>query len=306
MRLITRGDVDGLMCAVLLKAAGLVDDYVQAHPKEVQDGTVPVTGNDIVCNLPYAPGCGMWFDHHSSESAPDRLPASFTGRYALAPSAARLVYDYFLAEHPEIQRFAGLLEVVDRYDSAQLTRDEVLQPSATMLLVFLVDPRTGLGYRHTFGISNRQMTQMMPELLLQHTPEEILALPDIRERVDYYRQMQGRSLTMLEAHTRAEGNVLVTDLTDVPEIPPANRFLVYTLPVAERTNVSIRISRVKEHDRVSFQVAHNIFNRTSRSDVGAIMAAHGGGGHKGAGTCQVATRDADRVLANLIAAVREA
>jgi hypothetical protein len=306
MRLITRGDVDGLMCAVLLKAAGLADSYVQAHPKEMQDGTVTVNGDDIICNLPYAPGCAMWFDHHSSEETPGRLPASFVGRYALAPSAARLVYDYFVAEHPEMKRFAPLLEVVDRFDSAQVTRQDVLQPSPAMLLIYLVDPRTGLGYHHTFGISNKQMTQMMPELLLQHTPQEILALPDIRERVDYFQQMQQRSLSLLEAHSRIDGNVLITDLRSVEEIPPANRFLIYTLPGAERTNVSIRLSKVKDHDRVSFQVAHNIFNRTCRTDVGALMASHGGGGHRGAGTCQIATGDAERLLAELIAAVKEA
>ncbi|MCU0291100.1 MAG: exopolyphosphatase [Thermoanaerobaculaceae bacterium] len=305
MRLITRGDVDGLMCAVLLKAAGIVDTYVQAHPKEMQDGTVEVTADDIVCNLPYAPGCGMWFDHHSSESLPSRQPESFVGRYALAPSAARLVYEYWVDDHPELERFEPLLEVVDRFDSAQLTREDVLRPSPAMLLVYLLDPRTGLGYHHSFRISNKQMTQMMPDLLLTHAPEEILAMPDLQERVVAYRQMQEHALQVLGTHSRIYGNVLVTDLRDVEEIPLANRFLVYTLPGAEGTNVSIRISRVKDADKVSFQVAHNIFRRTSLGDVGALMAQFGGGGHRGAGTCQISAADADRVLARIMTAVRE-
>lgn len=305
MRLITRGDVDGLMCAVLLKEAGLVDSYVQTHPKEMQDGTVKVTADDIVCNLPYAPGCGMWFDHHSSEGVPGRLPESFVGRYALAPSAARLVYDYFVDEHPELERFQPLLAVVDRFDSATLTREDVMNPSPAMLLVYLLDPRTGLGYHHGFRISNKEMTQQMPDLLLRHTPEEILAMPDIRERVVHYRQTEEQARDLLSAHTRIDGNVLITDLRKAEEIPPANRFLVYTLPGAETTNVSIRLSTVKGAEKVSFQVAHNIFNRTARGDVGALMSRYGGGGHRGAGTCQISTTSAERVLGEMLAILRE-
>ncbi|HNX48548.1 MAG TPA: hypothetical protein PKL08_00170 [Thermoanaerobaculaceae bacterium] len=305
MRLITRGDVDGLMCAVLLKAAGIVDTYVQAHPKEMQDGTVAVTDNDIVCNLPYAPGCAMWFDHHSSESVPTRQPETFEGRYALAPSAARLVYEYLVDDHPHLASLVPLLEVVDRFDSAQLTRDDVLRPTPAMLLVYLLDPRTGLGYHHDCRISNKQMTQMMPDLLLAHTPEEILDLPDIQERVVHYRQSEEQARGMLAAHTRIQGNVLVTDLREVDEVPLANRFLVYTLPGADSTNVSVRLSRVKGADKISFQVAHNIFNRTARGDVGALMARYGGGGHRGAGTCQLPTASAERVLGEMVAILRE-
>ena len=305
MRLVTRGDVDGLMCAVLLKAAGIVDTHVQAHPKEMQDGTVAVTGDDIVCNLPYAPGCGMWFDHHSSESLPSRQPEAFVGRYALAPSAARLVYEHFLDDHPDLERFLPLLEVVDRFDSARLTREDVLRPSPAMLLVYLLDPRTGLGYHHSFRISNREMTQMMPDLLLELSPEEILAMPDVQERVLYYRQTEEQARNLLGAHTHIDGNVLITDLRAMEEIPPANRFLVYTLPGAETTNVSLRLSMVKGADKVSFQVAHNIFNRTARGDVGALMARYGGGGHRGAGTCQISTTSAERVLGEMIAILKE-
>jgi hypothetical protein len=305
MRLVTRGDVDGLMCAVLLKAAEIVDTYVQAHPKEMQDGTVAVTADDIVCNLPYAPGCGMWFDHHSSESTPARRPESFEGCYALAPSAARLVYEYFVDDHPNLERFAPLLDVVDRFDSAQLTREDVLRPSPAMLLIYLLDPRTGLGYHHSFRISNRQMTQMMPDLLLESSPEKILAMPDVQERVVYYRQTEEQALSLLGAHTRIDGNVLITDLRAVEEIPPANRFLVYTLPGAESTNVSVRLSMVKGADKVSFQVAHNIFNRTARGDVGALMTRYGGGGHRGAGTCQIPTASVERVLGEMVTILKE-
>lgn len=300
MRLVTRGDADGLMCAALLKAAGIVDEVMQAHPKDVQDGKVEVGSDDIIANLPYAEGCGMWFDHHSSEQTAERLPESFVGRYAIAPSAARLVYEHFVGDHPELSRFDDLLEVVDRFDSAQLTREDVESPSPGMLLCFLVDPRTGLGYHHSYRISNKALTDRLPEWMTEHSPEEILAMPDLQERVKRYEELNEAAAAAYTARSRREGTVLITDFRDADEIPPANRFLVYTLPAAEGTNVSVRLSMARGGENVSIQVGHDILNRTCTADVGALMRARGGGGHRGAGTCQVPASEADAVLAELV------
>jgi hypothetical protein len=306
MRVLTRGDVDGVMCATLLKAAGVADKMVQAHPKDMQDGVVEVTPEDVVCNLPYVPGCAMWFDHHASEKTEDRRPQEgFKGRFELAPSAARLVYEYFVEEHPQLKRFEPLLEVVDRFDSARLSAQEVIDPSPAMLLAFVVDPRTGLGYHHSYRISNKEMTQMMPDLLAQHAPEEVLAHPDVRQRVERYQTLNEEATRLYTERTRFDGNVLITDLRDLAEIPPANRFLVYTLAGADDTNISIRLSMAKGGEKVSIQVGHNIFNRSSKTDVGELMASYGGGGHPGAGTCQVPKDDADRVAAEIVSKVKE-
>ena len=305
MRLVTRGDVDGIMCAVLLKAAGIVDTVVQAHPKDMQDGIVSIGQDDVLANLPYVDGCGMWFDHHSSEDTPGRMPEEFKGRYGLAPSAARLVYEYFAPGYPAMERFLPLLEVVDRFDSANLTMDDVLRPKPAMLLVFLVDPRTGLGYEHDYRISNKQLTDMMPDLLLAHSPEDILATPDVKERVERYWAMDAEARKAYAACTRIQGNVLVTDLRGREPPPPANRFLVYTLPGAYATNISARLSEVKAGGRVSIQLGHNIFNRTSKTDIGALMARYGGGGHRGAGTCQVPEGEADRIFGEIMQRIVE-
>lgn len=304
MRLITRGDADGLMCAVLLRAAGIVDSTQQVHPKDVQDGKIPVTENDILCNLPHAEGCGMWFDHHASEETPGRLPGSFKGRFGLAPSCARLVYEHFVGEHPELRRFDALLAVIDRFDSANLTPRDITDPEPAMLLAFLVDPRTGLGYHHSYRISNKQLTDQLPELLLSKSPAEVLELPDVQERVERYRAMEKEALKVLAARSRAEGKALVTDLREEAEIPPANRFLVYTLPAAKGTNVSVRLSKLKGGEGVSIQVAHNILNRTCAVNIGELMATYGGGGQKGAGTCQVPAAEADRVLEHILGKLR--
>lgn len=305
MRLITRGDVDGIMCAVLLKAAGVVDSFLQAHPKDVQDGLVKATPEDIVCNLPFIEGCGLWFDHHSSEDTGVRRPAKFEGRYEIAPSAARLVYEYYLPSHPELSRFLALLSVVDRFDSAQLTIEDVKNPEPAMLLSFLVDPRTGLGLHHHFRISNKQMTDSLPGLLIEHSPEEVLALPDFQERVAAYEKDQETARAFYKEHSRVEGNVLVTDLRGVASVPPANRFLIYTIDGFEKTNISIRISAAKGGEKLSIQAGHNIFNRTSKVNVGELMAKFGGGGHRGAGTCQVDATTSEAVLARILEAARE-
>jgi hypothetical protein len=305
MKLITRGDVDGIMCAVLLKAAGVVDTVQQAHPKDVQDGLVPAGPDDIVCNLPYIEGCGLWFDHHSSEDSAVRMPAAFKGRYEIAPSAARLVYEYLLPDHPELSRFEALLAIVDRFDSAQLTVDDVKRPMAGMLLAFVADPRTGLGLHHHFKISNKQMTDSLPGLLIEHSPAEILAMPDFKERVEAYEKDQEAAIEFFRKTSRVEGNVLVTDLRQAGSPPPANRFLIYTLEGFEGTNVSIRVSAAKGGDKVSIQAGHNIFNRTCKTSIGDLMAGHGGGGHRGAGTCQVPAADAERVLAEVIGKLKE-
>jgi hypothetical protein len=305
MRLVTRGDCDGLMCAVLLKAAGIVDEVYQAHPKDMQDGLVEVGPDDIVCNLPYAVGCGMWFDHHASEETVDRFPVEFEGRHGLAPSAARLVYEYFLDDHPELQRFEPLLEVIDRFDSANLTRQDVESPEPAMLLAYIADPRTGLGYHHGYRISNKEMISALPGLLLEHRPEDILEMPDVKERVERYGELNERAFEILGEKSSIEGNVLVTDFRGAREIPPANRFLVYTLPGAERTNISVRLSDLKGGEKVSIQVGHNIFNRTSAVDVGALMAEFGGGGHRAAGTCQVPTERADDVLREIVSRISD-
>ena len=63
-RLVTRSDFDGLVCAVLLKDLDMIDDILFVHPKDMQDGKIDITENDITTNLPYVEGCHLAFDHH--------------------------------------------------------------------------------------------------------------------------------------------------------------------------------------------------------------------------------------------------
>lgn len=305
MRVIYRGDLDGVVCAAILIDVGLCDDLVQTHPKDMQDGKVDVTDQDIICNLPYHPNCTMWFDHHSSEVTRTDLPSDFKGLVDVAPSAAGLVYKYFLPENPKLKKYEDLVLETDRVDSANLTLEEVRHPSGTVLLGFLLDPRTGLGLSRGFAVSNFQWVSRIPEFLTKHPVDEILDMPDTRERIETYHEMQEEAAHFYAGVSSLEGNVIVTDVRG-KQVPPANRFLIYTLPGLDSGNISVRIADGKKGEFNTISVAHSIFVKTSTVDCGELCKRYGGGGHRGAATCQPSLEDSDRVLAEIIETSRSA
>lgn len=304
MRLLTRSDFDGLACAVLLVEAGVVDRYTFVHPKDVQDGKVEVTSDDVLANIPYAKGCGLWFDHHSSEH--ERLEfeeVGFKGASRPAPSCARVIYDYYGGA----RRFAkldatGLMAAVDKSDSAALSADEIVNPKGWILLSFIMDARTGLGRYRDYRISNYQLMEDMIQYCRTQTAEEILAIPDVQERVRRYFEQQRPFEAMLRARSRSDGNVIVLDLHEVEEILPGNRFVLYTLYPEQ--NISIQVIWGKGRQNMVFTVGHSIINRSSKTDVGSLMLRYGGGGHRAVGTCQVPVSDWERVLGELVAALK--
>jgi hypothetical protein len=302
MRLITRSDFDGLACAVLLREVEQIDSVEFVHPKDVQDGKVQVGRNDVLTNLPYVPGAGLWFDHHSSEIVRNEDTVSYRGRFEVAPSAARVVFNHYGAE--KLGKYSQLLESVDRSDAAQLTMSEVTNPDGWILLSYVMDPRTGLAYYHDYKISNRELMTKMIDLIAQHPdhPEVVLADPDVQQRVTRYWRQQEEFSRVMREHSRVEGNVIVTDLRGTGEPPSGNRFLIYTLfPDA---NIQVRIFDGRKGEFVVCAVGHSIFNRTSKTDVGKLMAKYGGGGHRGAGTCQLPLADAEAKLAEILATIK--
>jgi len=300
MRLLTRSDFDGICCAVLLKELGLMDEMVYAHPKDLQDGKVPVTKDDNLPNVPYVPGCGLWFDHHSSERERMSLQGKYEGRRINAPSAARVVYDYYGSE--KLSRFAEMLRYVDKVDSAQLTEDEILNPTGWILLGFICDPRTGLGYHKNYRISNLAFMNDLVDHMRNKSIDEILSLPDTRERIALYRENDQKGRAFLKERSRVDGPVVITDARGAAEIPPSNRFLIYSL--FPETNISIRLIDGRGKEFVAISVGYSILNRTATVDVGSLMLRFGGGGHKAVGTCQVPYDQADSVLKELVAACK--
>ena len=298
MRLLTRSDFDGICCAVLIKELGMLTEMVYAHPKDLQDGKVAVGKDDILANVPYVPGCGLWFDHHSSEQERLGLEGKYEGRSTSAPSAARVICDYYGAD--KFGRFSEMLLNVDKVDSGQLTEEEVLNPSGWVLLGFICDPRTGLGYHKGYRISNLQFMNELVEHMRTKSIDEILNLPDTQERIKLYRENDQKAKAFLKDRSRMEGPVVITDARGAAEIPPSNRFLVYSL--YPKSNIQIRLIDGKAKEFVAISVGYSILNRTATVDVGSLMLKYNGGGHKAVGTCQVPYASADGVLKEIVAA----
>jgi len=301
MRLITRSDFDGLACGALLEALGLIDEWLFVHPKDIQDGLVKATENDIVANVPYIPGCGLWFDHHSSEEERVGKNFEFKGVSKIAPSCARIIYDYYGGDE-KLGTFAEMLKYVDKMDSADLTEDEIMNPTGWVLLGFIADPRTGLGRIHSFTVSNLDLMKQLSKETFSKPIEEILELPDVKERVDVYFEQQQYFTEMVEKYSRVEGNAVYVDLRDIETIYAGNRFLLYTL--FPKQNISVWVVDGKKKVNTVITVGYSIINKTATVDVGSLMLKHGGGGHRTVGTCQVTYADTDRVLREIVAAVK--
>ncbi len=298
-RLVTRSDFDGLVCGVLLKELDMIDEIAFVHPKDMQDGKIPISARDITTNLPYVPGCHLAFDHHSSELERNgtRQPANYVIDPA-ADSAARVVYRHFggAQRFPRIRE--DLLVAVDKADAAQFSRDEILDPQGWPLLSFLMDSRTGLGRFRQFRISNYDLMMQLIEECRSHTVEEILELPDVRERVELFRSHEPQFRSQIMRCTKVKDDVAVLDLRDEETIYAGNRFMIYALFPQCRVSMHV-LWGVKKQNTV-FAIGKSILDRTSPVDVGALCLTYGGGGHKAAGTCQVDNARAETVKAELI------
>ena len=301
MRLLTRSDFDGLACGALLVYMGLVTEWKFVHPKDIQDGLVEVTSNDILANIPYIKGCKLWFDHHSSES--ERLGPNtyFEGVSRKAPSCARVVYEYYGGDE-KLGRFSEMIRYVDKVDAANLSSQEILNPHGWVLLGFLMDPRTGLGRFHNFTISNYELMEKLARACAEKDIDEILDMPDVKERVTVYFEQTELFREMVKKHVTVTGNALVADLRGVDPIYTGNRFLIYTLYPEQ--NISLWIVDGRNKANTVITVGYSVINRSATVDVGSLMLSYGGGGHQQVGTCQVANEDADRIIAEVIEKVR--
>jgi nanoRNase/pAp phosphatase (c-di-AMP/oligoRNAs hydrolase) len=297
-RLVTRSDFDGLVCAALLNELGMLEDILFVHPKDVQDGKVVLTAEDITTNLPYRSEVAMSFDHHSSER--DRVPDDADNRVMdpEAASAARLVYDHFggAAHFPRVR--VEMIEAVDRADAARLTLQDIIDPQAWIFLSFLMDPRTGLGRFRDFRVSNYQLMLQLIHSCVELPIDQILASPDVAERVALYREHADAAAEQIRRCSTLHGDVLVLDLRQEDVIHPTNRFLLYAL--YPQCRVSIHVLWGLRQQNTVFAVGRSILDRSSRLDIGALMLAHDGGGHEAAGTCQIANDQAEVALAELV------
>ena len=297
MRLVTRSDFDGLACAALLKEAGIIDHWKFAHPKDLQDGLIEVTADDCLANVPYVPGCGLWFDHHSSEQERQELEGKYKGESRITPSCARIIYEYY-GGRERFPQFDDMMEAVDKVDSANLTIDEILHPTGWILVGYIMDPRTGLGRWRNFRISNYQLMEELIDACRTMSTEEILALPDVVERIEIYNEQSEKFQEMVKAHTRVEGNVIISDLRGVDPIYSGNRFMIYSMYPEQ--NISAWIVSGRGGNGCSVATGYSVVNKTSNVNVGSLMLKYGGGGHKAVGTCQFPNETMDEMIPKLL------
>jgi len=287
---------------MLLKEAEIIDSWVYVHPKDLQDGLFKANENDVLANVPYVEGCGMWFDHHTTENDRVGWSKDKKGESRLAPSAARIIYEYYGGED-RFPNYRDMIVAVDKVDSGNLTKEEILNPQGWVLLGFISDPRTGLGRFRNFRISNYQLMEELINYGRNKSIEEILALPDVVERILLYNKQTELFKDMVNKYTEVDKNVIISDLRNVTTIYSGNRFLIYSLYPEQ--NISVWIVDGKQKQNVSIACGYSILNRTSTVDVGKLMFKYGGGGHKMVGTCQVAYHEADKVIKKIVAELKK-
>ena len=297
-RLVTRSDFDGLVCAVLLNELDLIDEIKFVHPKDMQDGKVDITSRDITTNLPYVASAHLAFDHHLSETI--RITGERENRVINpdAPSAARVVYDYYGGKKTFPNITDDMMEAVDKADAAQFTREEILNPADWVLLNYLMDSRTGLGRFREFRVSNYTLMMDLIKYCRNHGIDDILALPDVKERVDLYFEQAEKAKEQILRCTTVHKNLAVLDLRNEETIWATNRFMIYAL--FPQTNISIHVLWGVQKQNTVFATGKSILDRGSKTFIGELMLAYGGGGHHAAGTCQVENSEAEATLKELI------
>ncbi|MBK1724266.1 exopolyphosphatase [Thiocystis violacea] len=301
-RLVTRSDFDGLVCAVLLKHLDLIEDIKFVHPKDMQDGLVEISDKDITTNLPYVDGVHLAFDHHSSET----LRVGQHDNHVIdpdAPSAARVVWRHYGGHDAFPLGWDEMMEAVDKGDSAQFTQEEVLDSKGWVLLNFLMDARTGLGRFREFRISNYSLMMDLIDYCKDHGIEQILQLPDVKERVDLYFEQEPKFKEQIRRCATVHDNLVVLDLRGEETIWAGNRFVIYAL--FPQCNISIHVLWGLKQQNTVFATGKSIFDRSSKTNIGELMLAYGGGGHHAAGTCQVDNDRAAQVLEQLIERITE-
>jgi nanoRNase/pAp phosphatase (c-di-AMP/oligoRNAs hydrolase) len=299
-RLVTRSDFDGLVCAVLLKQLDIIEEIKFVHPKDMQDGLIDIGPKDITTNLPYVPGVGLAFDHHLSET----IRVGKHDNHIIhpdAPSAARVVYDYYGGAVRFPAAWDKMMEEVDKADSARYSLDDILSPTGWTLLNYIMDARTGLGRFREFRISNYQLMMALIDYCRNHGIEQILDLPDVRERTDLYFEHEEQFKDQLLRCSTVHKNLVVLDLREEETIYAGNRFMIYALH--PECNISIHVLWGLKKQKTVFAIGRSIVDRGAKTNIGALCLEYGGGGHEKAGTCQVENDQAETALKDIIARI---
>jgi len=310
MRLVTRADFDGLACGALITKFEPIESYLFVEPKFMQDGQVEIRGGDIIANLPYHANCTLWFDHHITNTTPqfDRPIVPGKGGFRLAPSAARVVCEYYSETSKReatdgaarlaflnSERVRYLLEETDKIDAGKLSREDVLHPQGYVLISMTTDGRNA---------GDEPYWLRVIELLREESLENTLNDPEVRRRCQQVLDDQEKLRKILLQRATLKGNVIYVDLRGIDEIPDGNRFLIFTL--FPKGNIQVKVNHDPQRpNTTAISVGYNIFNPTSTVNVGELLQRYGGGGHRVVGSSRVPNDQAEQAIREIVAAVSE-
>lgn len=272
MRLITRANLDGIGCGVLITRMESIEQVVFAHPQYIPKGTVEVEEGDIIANLPFHPKAGMWFSNNQKAESKSDKSFNIKGKRGFAPSTTRLVYDFY--DSPRLKKFEGFIRESDRIDNANLTIDDVLNPEGWVLLSYTLDPFMGLAAYHGYAFS------VMVSIQNGSHVNQILDMPEVRGRIGRYRMDAEEFKLELVDRSTLEENVIVTDLRETETMPVGNRFLAFAL--FPDGNVQVGLSLHNDQTELRVRLGKSIFNRTCEVHLGRLAEKYGGGGVSGA------------------------
>jgi oligoribonuclease NrnB/cAMP/cGMP phosphodiesterase (DHH superfamily) len=276
MRIVTRPDFDGIVCAVLLHEAENIDsDIYWVEPSEIQSKKAIVKQGDIIANRPFDPNCSLWFDHHVS----NKPAGDVKGAFGIAPSAAGVVFEYYKKQGKFDDRFDELIQQTDMIDSADLTKDQVHFPEKYpyLLLSMTIQNR---------GDSDQAYWNKLVAMLRQMPIEAVLEDPEVQNRCDAVIRENAEFGHFLHRHTTIVEKISITDFRSLDTVPSGNRFLTYSLFPDTIASVKIRFLG-PDKAQVLVSIGRSIFNKSCRVNIGNLLAQYGGGGHAGAGGCSL-------------------
>ena len=287
MRIVTRPDFDGVVCAVLLFDAKTIPPPVKwVEPSEIQKGQVEIMEGDILANLPFDDRCYMWFDHHCT----NEINKPFRGVFKIAPSAAGIIHEYYADSFS--RDFSELVRQTNKIDSADLTLDEVLHPEKFPYILL------------SMTILNREKQDEsywndLVDLIGRYDIPRVLEKPEVKSRCQKAIENNRIYKDLLLKHTRIQDHVAITDFREFEITPEGNRFLVYSMFQDASAHIKIRYSD-KDRTMVALSVGHSIFNNNCRINAGKLLSRFEGGGHRGAASCRFHVEKADEYIPKII------
>jgi oligoribonuclease NrnB/cAMP/cGMP phosphodiesterase (DHH superfamily) len=290
MRIVTRPDFDGAVCAVLISDALEIRQPIYwVEPDDFKKGSADIRSGDIIANLPYDRRCDIWLDHHST----NRIDKPFKGLFRDAPSAARNVFDYFQERFK--RNYHNLVWWADRIDSADFTQDEVLHPEKYdyVLLSMTISREAG---------KEEEYWNKLVRLLREQEITQVMADADVKGHCRRVIKENSTYADWLRRYTRVNGPVAITDFRSLDHPPSGNRFLSYCL--FPETVVSVRVRyEDPEKQTIVVNIGHSIFNPHCNVHVGRLLSEFNGGGHRGAASARFPSGKADSYLPRIILAL---